>query len=390
MKRTTQQRVPDARMTRADFLRLGVASAGAAVAGSLGLTPGTARASAASDAAARALNAATAVQSGRVDPPPLAKTPSVGANPASGATSSPPPSPDQAAAQSADAAGTAAASGQMHRRRIPSSGETLPVIGVGTWRTFDVGDRPQDRAPLAEVLQVLFDAGGTVIDSSPMYGASEKVTGDVLALMDGFTNEAHGRAFLATKVWTQGRDAGIAQMRESMRLLRDDKLELMQIHNLVDWKTHLPTLRAWKDEGRIRYLGVTHYTASAHAQLEAVLKSEKLDFVQLNYALDDRAAAQRLLPLAADRGVAVIVNQPFGGGGLLRSLGGQALPSWAGEIGCTSWAQLLLKFVLAHPAVTCAIPGTGKPQHMRDNVQAGVGPYPDIDMQARMIALLGK
>jgi len=164
----------------------------------------------------------------------------------------------------------------------------------------------------------------------------------------------------------------------------------MQIHNLVDWKVHLPTLRAWKAEGRIRYLGVTHYTASAHAQLEAVIKSEKLDFVQLNYALDDRAAAQRLLPLAADRGVAVIVNQPFGGGGLLRSLGSQPLPSWAGEIGCTSWAQLLLKFVLAHPAVTCTIPGTGKPDHMRDNVQAGVGPYPDIDMQARMIALLGK
>ena len=308
-------------MTRARFLRLGVAAAGTTLAGSLGVLPGPTH--------------AAGVQ-------------------------------------------------KMHSRTIPSSGEALPVIGCGTWRTFDVGASPQDRAPLAEVLRVMFDAGGSVIDSSPMYGKSERVTGDVLESITG-----HPNAFIATKVWTSGREAGIAQMRESMKLLRTERIDLMQIHNLVDWRTHMQTLRAWKAEGRIRYLGVTHYTTSAFDQLEAVMKSEQLDFVQLNYALDDRTAAQRLLPLAAERGIAVIVNQPFGGGGLLRSLSGKPLPEWAGDIGCSSWAQLLLKFVLAHPAVTCVIPGTGKPQHMRDNVQAGVGVYPDKAMLGRMVLSAG-
>jgi diketogulonate reductase-like aldo/keto reductase len=171
-----------------------------------------------------------------------------------------------------------------------------------------------------------------------------------------------------------------------MALLKTDRLDLMQIHNLVDWRAHLPTLRAWKAEKRIRYLGVTHYTQSAHAELEAVLRAEKWDFVQINYALDDRAVERSLLPLAAERGIAVIVNQPFGGGGLLRKLSSRKLPDWAGEIGCASWAQILLKFVLANPAVTCVIPGTGKPEHMRDNVQAGLGVYPDAAMLKRMVA----
>lgn len=308
-------------MTRARFLRLGVAAAGTMLAGSLGVLPGPTR--------------AAGVQ-------------------------------------------------KMHSRTIPSSGETLPVIGCGTWRTFDVGVTPQDRAPLADVLRVMFDAGGSAIDSSPMYGKSERVTGDVLASIAG-----HPQAFIATKVWTSGREAGIAQMRESMKLLRTERIDLMQIHNLVDWRTHMQTLRAWKAEGRIRYLGVTHYTTSAFDQLEAVMKAEQLDFVQLNYALDDRTAAQRLLPLAAERGIAVIVNQPFGGGGLLRRLSSKPLPEWSGDIGCSSWAQLLLKFVLAHPAVTCVIPGTGKPEHMRDNVQAGLGVYPDKTMQGRMVLSAG-
>lgn len=273
---------------------------------------------------------------------------------------------------------------RMHTRPIPSSGEALPVIGCGTWRTFDVGPSPAARAPLAQTLRVLFDAGGSVIDSSPMYGSAERVVGDALAEMG-----ARDRAFVATKVWTTGRAAGIAQMRESMRLMRADPVDLMQIHNLVDWRTHLATLRDWKREGRVRYIGVTHYTAGAHPELEAILRAETLDFVQLNYALDDRAAERRLLPLAAERGIAVIVNQPFGGGGLLRRLIDQPLPPWAAEIGCASWAQILLKFVLAHPSVTCAIPGTGRPEHMADNARAGFGAYPDAAMRERMIAALG-
>lgn len=277
--------------------------------------------------------------------------------------------------------GTAQTGVRMHQRRIPSSGEMLPVVGVGTWRTFDVGAKPEDRAPLAEVLRLLFAAGGSVIDTSPMYGSAEAVVGDLLSAAG-----SRSSAFIATKVWTTGRDSGVAQMRKSMGLLRTDRIDLMQIHNLVDWRAHLPTLRAWKAEGRIRYLGITHYTQSAHDELESVMRAEKWDFVQINYALDDRAVERRLLPLAAERGIAVIVNQPFGGGGLLRRLLSRKLPDWAGEIGATSWAQLLLKFVLANPAVTCVIPGTGKPEHMADNLQAGFGVYPDAALLRKMIA----
>lgn len=280
------------------------------------------------------------------------------------------------------ASAAAAQSGaRMNVRKIPSTGELLPVVGCGTWRTFDVGPNTADRAPLAEVLRLLFEAGGSVIDSSPMYGAAEGVVGDLLAAA-----ASRDKAFVATKVWTGGRDAGIRQMQQSMRLLQSQKIDLMQIHNLLDWRTHLPTLRAWKQEGRIRYLGVTHYTESAHAELEAVMRAETWDFVQINYALDDRAVERRLLPLAQEKGIAVIVNQPFGGGGLLRKLLARKLPGWAAEIGCASWAQLLLKFVLAHPAVTCVIPGTGKPEHMRDNVTAGLGGYPDAALLKRMTA----
>jgi aryl-alcohol dehydrogenase-like predicted oxidoreductase len=270
---------------------------------------------------------------------------------------------------------------KMQTRPIPSSGKLLPVIGLGTWQTFDVGASPAERNPLAEVLRVLFDAGGSVIDSSPMYGKSEGVVGDLLTA-------AHSRdqAFIATKVWTSGGQAGIDQMQRSMQLFHTDHIELMQIHNLVDWRTHLPTLRAWKQEKRITYLGITHYTASGYDQLEAAMRAEPLDFVQLDYAIDDRGVEQRLLPLAADRGIAILVNKPFGGGGLIRKLSGKPLPGWAGEIGCQSWAQILLKFILGHPAVTCAIPGTSKPEHMRDNVRAGLLPMPDASMRARMAA----
>ena len=282
------------------------------------------------------------------------------------------------------AAPAPAAEDRMLTRPIPSSGKPLPVIGCGTWRGFDVGKAEAERAPLAEVLRVLFAAGGCAIDSSPMYGRAEGVVGDLLA-----ASGTRDKAFIATKVWTSGRQAGIEQMRRSMALLRTDRIELMQVHNLVDWRTHLATLRAWKAEGRIAYLGVTHYTESAYGELEAVMRKEALDFVQLNYAIDDRAAEKRLLPLAADRGIAVLVNQPFGGGDLLRRLRTRALPEWAAEIGCGSWAQILLKFVLGHPAVTCVIPGTGKPEHMRDDVRAGTGPMPDQAFRARMAASLG-
>jgi aryl-alcohol dehydrogenase-like predicted oxidoreductase len=270
---------------------------------------------------------------------------------------------------------------QLQRRKIPSSGELLPVIGVGTWQTFDVGAGEAERAPLKETLRVLFDAGGSVIDSSPMYGRSEQVAGDLLADM-----QAHDRAFVATKVWTRGREDGMQQMRRSMELLKDERIELMQIHNLVDWRTHLRTLRAWKAEGRIKYLGVTHYTSSAYDELEAVMRGEQLDFVQLNYSLADRAAERKLLALAADRGIAVLVNQPFGGGGLLRGLKDVPLPPWASDIGCDSWPQVLLKYVLGDPAVTCVIPGTSKPNHMADNCRAGTGIIPDARQRQQMVA----
>lgn len=272
-----------------------------------------------------------------------------------------------------------ATSTRMQRRAIPSSGEQLGVIGCGTWQTFDVGSAAEDRKRLADVLRVLFDAGGSVVDSSPMYGRSEAVTGDLLTQLN-----MHDRAFVATKVWTRGAAEGMRQMEESMRLLQHKRIELMQIHNLVDWRTHLKTLRAWKESGRIKYLGITHYTESAFGELEAIMKAEKLDFVQLNYSLDDRAAEARLLPLAGERGIAVLVNQPFGGGGLLRGLADKPLPAWAADIGCASWAQVLLKYVVSHPAVTCVIPGTGRPEHMRDNVAAGMGVVPDAAMRRRM------
>ncbi|MGV3519219.1 aldo/keto reductase [Luteitalea sp.] len=271
----------------------------------------------------------------------------------------------------------------MLTRRMPSSGQELPVIGLGTWRGFDVGGDPAARARLTEVLCALFDAGGRVIDSSPMYGSSEDVAGALLTAL-----QAHDRAFVATKVWTEGREAGITQMETSMRRLRHARIDLMQVHNLVDWRTHLDTLRAWKREGRIAHLGITHYRDDAHEQLDAVMRAEAVDSVQLNYSLDNRAAEARLLPLAADRGVAVLVNLPFGGGGLLTRLQGRPLPAWASEIGCRTWAQVLLKYVVSHPAVTCVIPGTSRPDHMRENAEAGTGVLPDAALRRRMIAAL--
>ena len=263
-------------------------------------------------------------------------------------------------------------------RPIPATGEALPVIGCGTYVGFDVAPGSAEYQRLPGVLQALFGAGGAVIDSSPMYGRAETVTGELLAAAG-----SHAKAFLATKVWTRGRAEGIRQMEESLRRLRVERLDLMQIHNLVDWKTHLATLREWKAAGRVRYLGVTHYTAGAYDALEAVMRAETLDFVQINYSADEREAERRILPLAAERGMAVIINRPFGGGGLLRRLRDRPLPAWAAEIGATSWAQVLLKFVLSHPAVTCTIPGTSRPEHMADNALAGTGTIPEPGFWAR-------
>jgi diketogulonate reductase-like aldo/keto reductase len=272
---------------------------------------------------------------------------------------------------------------RMETRPIPATGEKLPVVGCGTWQTFDVGNGAAARQPLSQVLKTLFETGGSVVDSSPMYGASEAVVGDLLAEAG-----SRSKAFIATKIWTRGREAGIEQLRHSMQLLRTDKLDLIQVHNLVDWKVHLKTLRSRRDDGSVRYVGVTHYTASAYAELEAVLRSERLDFVQVNYSADDRGADQRILPLAAERGTAVLVNLPFGGGGLLRRLRGRPVPAWAAEIECTTWAQLLLKFVIGHPAVTCVIPGTRDPEHMRENSRAGTGKLPHSAMRAQIVAAL--
>jgi diketogulonate reductase-like aldo/keto reductase len=266
-------------------------------------------------------------------------------------------------------------------RRIPGTGEALPVIGLGTWQAFDVGRDAAARAPLAEVLRAFVELGGRLVDSSPMYGRAESVVGDLAAELG-----LGGRLFLATKVWTTGREAGVRQMLESMRRLRTERIDLLQVHNLVNARTHLETLAAWKREGRIRYLGVTHYTARGQEEVAAVLERHAVDFVQINYSAGEREAERRLLPLAAERGVAVIANRPFAGGGLLRDLRSRPLPAIAGELGCSTWAQLLLKFVVGHPAVTCAIPATSNPAHLRDNVAAGRGRLPDEAERGRIAA----
>ena len=267
---------------------------------------------------------------------------------------------------------------RMIQRPIPRTSESLPVVGLGTWQTFDVADGAA-RAPLRDVFREFASLGGTVVDSSPMYGRSESVVGD-LAVELGLQKQL----FIATKVWTSGAEAGIRQMEESFRRLRVERVDLIQVHNLVDWRTHLRTLRAWKAQGRVRYIGVTHYTESAYDELERVLKSEALDFVQLNYSISERAAERRMLPLAVERGLAVLANRPLAQGALFGKVRGQPLPAWVSEIGIESWAQFFLKYTLGHPAVTCAIPATSRADHLRDNMRAGFGPLPDAATRARM------
>ena len=290
---------------------------------------------------------------------------------------------------SAAAAGLAgpasgAQQGALATKKIPSSGEAMPVIGMGTWQTFDVGADAAQRTPLEQVLHEFVALGGRMLDSSPMYGSSEEVAGDLAANLG-----VRDKLFIATKVWTAGKAAGVRQMEESMAKLRARPIDLMQVHNLVDVDAHLDTLREWKRKGVVRYVGVTHYTASGHAALARVMEQHPLDFVQVNYSVGEREAEQRLLPLAKERGVAVIANRPFAGGELLRKLRSKPVPAWAAEIECGSWAQLLLKFVVSHPALTCAIPATSKVEHLRDNMGAGRGRMPD-EKQRAMIARLAE
>ena len=276
--------------------------------------------------------------------------------------------------------GDAMSKSAMITRAIPRSGEAMPVIGLGTWQTFDVGGDAAARQPLRQVVQRLIDGGGRMIDSSPMYGRAEGVTGDLVAELG-----ARSKVFLATKVWTSGKERGIEQMRRSAALFRSDVVDLMQIHNLVDWRTQLASMRRMKDEGRIRYLGITHYTESALPELQRIIESEgAIDFVQLPYSIESRAAETRLLPLAQARGVAVIVNRPFEEGGLFRRAKRRALPEWSAEIGCRSWAQFFLKYIVGHDAITCVIPATSDPRHMEDDLAAGSGPLPDERQRRRM------
>lgn len=267
----------------------------------------------------------------------------------------------------------------MLTRLIPSTGEAIPVIGLGTWKSFDVGEDAETLTAREEILAAFVARGGKLVDSSPMYGRAEEVVG-TLAARRGLRPEL----FVATKVWTSGKDAGLRQMEDSERKLRARPIDLMQVHNLLDVEAHLESLAAWKSEGRVRYVGVTHYTASAHEAVARVVASRPLDFVQINYSVAEPEAERRLLPLALDRGVAVIVNRPLASGGLMRRLQSKALPPWASKIDCTSWSQVLLKFAASHPAVTCVIPATSSLEHLLDNMKAGSGRFPDSAMRARI------
>ena len=267
------------------------------------------------------------------------------------------------------------------RRIIPRTGELLPAIGMGTYRTFHVGKNEAARAQRVAVLEAFFDAGGGMVDSSPMYGFSEEVVGDCLRRIT-----SPQPLFSASKVWTLGRSLGASQMENSAFLWNLKRFDLMQIHNLLDWQTHVSTLQAWREEGRVRYLGVTTSHGRKHDLIAKVLETGIFDFVQLTYNVLDREVERHLLPLATDLGIAVIVNRPFQGGRLFGRLGGQPLPVWAADFDCHNWAQFFLKFILSHPSVTCAIPATSQPLHLRENKAAGLGRLPDHGERKRMVA----
>jgi len=267
-------------------------------------------------------------------------------------------------------------------RSVPSTGEKLPVIGLGSAVTFDVRPGSPQLKPLGEVLALFVKHGGKVIDSSPMYGNAESVIGDLAA-----RSHLRNSLFIATKVWTKGKQEGIAQMQHSLERFQTKMIDLMQVHNLADVETQMGSLREWKAKGRIRYTGITYSEDRGFGEVERVMRAQKPDFVQINYSLVDRGAAQRILPLAQELRMGVIINRPFGGGGVLRSLAAKPLPAWAAEFDCHSWAQFLLKWIVAHPAVTCVIPATNNPQHLEDNMAAEVGRLPDAKTRQRMASL---
>ena len=264
-------------------------------------------------------------------------------------------------------------------KKIPATGEALPAVGLGTWQSFDVGDDAAARKPLREVLPEFVQAGGRMVDSSPMYGAAESVVGDLVAELG-----IRDRLFIATKVWTSGRAEGVRQMQNSFRRLRVERVDLMQVHNLLDVEAHTRTMQEMKEQQKLRYIGITHYSASAHAEVERWLKTGRYDFVQINYSLGEPQAERRLLPLALEKKIAVIANRHFAEGALFRRVNGKPLPPWAAELGIASWPQYFLKWIVSHPAVTCAIPGTGNPKHMADNLGAAAGALPDAAARSRM------
>jgi diketogulonate reductase-like aldo/keto reductase len=270
---------------------------------------------------------------------------------------------------------------QPQKRIIPISGESIPIVGLGTWRTFDTDPSGPGTVPLKDVLQTLVNKAGSVVDSSPMYGASETVVGDLSNSLN-----IRKKVFLATKVWTTGKEAGIRQMEESFRKMKTNTMDLMQVHNLVDADKHIKTLREWKEKGKIRYWGITHYLASAYPEMMRIIKSEKPDFVQFNYNIYRREAETELLPFAKEKGIAVIINRPFEEGALFNEVQREALPGWVNEYGIKSWAQFFLKFILSHHAVTCTIPGTSKANHLEENLNAGSGLMPDEKIRQKMIS----
>jgi diketogulonate reductase-like aldo/keto reductase len=273
-------------------------------------------------------------------------------------------------------------SSRMLTRTIPSSSEKLPVIGLGTWNVFDVNLTSENRTQLADVLSLFVKHGGKVIDSSPMYGRAEGVIGELAAKL-----HLRDSLFIATKVWISGKEAGVQMMERSMQRFQTKRIDLMQVHNLVDVETQMSSLREWKAKGRIRYTGITHSQARGFYEVERIMRSQKPDFVQINYSLMEPGAAQRILPLAQELRMAVIINRPFGGGGLFERVRAKQLPNWAAEFDCRSWAQFFLKWIVAHPAVTCVIPATNNPRHMEDNMAAGLGRLPDTKMRQRMLEI---
>jgi diketogulonate reductase-like aldo/keto reductase len=274
-------------------------------------------------------------------------------------------------------------SSAMLTRTIPSSSEKLPVVGLGTWRAFDVSLTADTRRQLEEVLSLFVKLGGRVIDSSPMYGRAEEVIGELTSSLG-----IREKLFLATKVWTRGKQSGTQSMERSMSLLRTNRIDLIQVHNLVDVNTQLATLQEWKQQGRVRYIGITHYESGALSEIEKLMRSEKFDFLQINYSIMEPEAEQRVLPLAQERGVAVIANRPFGAGDLFGKVRSKPLPDWAAEFDCRSWAQFFLKWIVSNPAITCAIPATDKPRHLEDNMQGGIGWLPDVKTRRRMVELV--